>query len=287
MKGLQMNKLNPAKPPLILVIDGMNFLHRARSGFTLGDHAVRYNFFRNLRALVEQHSPTRVYFVLEGHPKKRYELLPEYKANRKVAVGTPEFEEMKKFHEQVDLAVNLLTQYFPVSVIRHPDYECDDVIYNLIKRSSTTVPWIVVSNDSDFTQLLDEFEHVKLYNPMKKEFVTKCDYDYVTWKALRGDPSDNVPGIFSDARALELVNDPVALSEVFSNDEHAKAFTRNYALIKFPEWTDDERKLMTSSEPHRDWNAVGTVFSVWEFKSMLKEKYWERFTSTFDSLWRT
>lgn len=268
----------------ILCIDGLNFAHRARHGFSLGNYCVIYNFFRNLRALIELHSPSRVYFVLEGHPKKRYELLPEYKANRKLTEGTPEFEEMRKFHEQVDLVINLLTQYFPVSVIRHPDYECDDTIYNLIKRSSTAVPWIVVSNDSDFIQLLDEFEHVKLCNPMKKEFVAKCNYDYVTWKALRGDPSDNIPGIFSDTRALELVNDPVALAEVFRNDEHSKMFTRNYELIKFPEWTDEERALMTSSEPHCDWSAVGTVFSIWQFKSMLKEKYWERFTSTFNAL---
>jgi hypothetical protein len=228
-----------------------------------------------------------VYFVLEGHPKKRYDLLPEYKANRKVVEGTPEFEEMRKFHAQVDLAVDLLSRYFPVSVLRHPDYECDDTIYNIIKRSSTAVPWIVASNDSDFMQLLDEFDHVKLYNPMKKEFVPKADFDYVTWKALRGDPSDNIPGIFSDAVALERVNDPVLLGSTFDDPAVAEQFTRNYELIRFPEWTDEERGMMTSSEPHRDWNAVAKKFESWDFKSILKEKYWERFTSTFDTLWPT
>ena len=53
----------------------------------MGDYHVVFNAFRNMRALVEQLQPTRLVFVLEGHPKWRYDLMPEYKANRKIDVS--------------------------------------------------------------------------------------------------------------------------------------------------------------------------------------------------------
>jgi 5'-3' exonuclease len=271
----------------ILIVDGHNFLHRARSGFQLGPHCVTFNFFRNLRALVERFKPTRLYFSLEGKPKTNLKLLPEYKANRKIEEDTPEFEKMKDFWRQKDLIVDLLSRHFPVSIVHHPDFEADDTIYNLIERSSTAVPWVVVSNDSDFTQLLNEFTHVQVYNPMKKEFFECPDFDYVVWKSLRGDCSDNIPGIpgIGDEKATAIVNDQTALYDLLQVKENADIFTRNHALIAFQRWSDEERILMTSSMPTKDWNVVATKFAEWDFKSLLKEKTWMKFNETIDSMW--
>lgn len=279
----------------IMIVDGANFMHRARAGFQLGEHNVCFNFFRNFRALVEMHKPSRVIFVLEGHPKKRYEMLPEYKANRKIELveGEPQTPEIAKkvadltnFFRQTPLIVDLLSKYFPVSVVRHPDHEGDDTIYNLINRSSSATPWIVVSNDSDFTQLLNDFHNVKVYNPIAKTFVTAPPYDYVSWKALRGDGSDNIPGLpgISDAKAEELVVDGEKLQALFENQEQADMFTRNYKLIKFMTWTDEEALQMTSSSPTKDWDAVAAKFNEWLFKSITKEGTWEKYKATFDHL---
>jgi hypothetical protein len=68
----------------ILVLDGHNLMHRARSGFQLGDFNIVFNFFRGLKPLVEQFKPSRVYLTLEGEPKRHLKLLPEYKANRAI-----------------------------------------------------------------------------------------------------------------------------------------------------------------------------------------------------------
>jgi DNA polymerase-1 len=183
--------------PKIMICDGYNLLHRARGGFQLGDFNIAFNFFRGFRALVELHKPTRVYFVLEGCPKARFETLLSYKANRIVDESSePEkYKSLEDFHRQKKLILDLMTRHLPVSVVRHQDFEGDDVIYNLIKRSSSAVPWVVVSNDTDFTQLLNEFHNVSIYNPIAKTFVSQPDFCYVTWKALRGDGSDNIPGI--------------------------------------------------------------------------------------------
>jgi DNA polymerase-1 len=282
----------------VLCIDGFNFLHRARAGFNLGDYPVVFNFFRNLRALVELHNPSRVYFVLEGHPQKRYELLPEYKANRDIIVPTegpvpPEVTkkvaELESFFRQSRLIIDLLSRHFPVSVVRHADYECDDVIFNLVRRSSNAVPWVVASNDSDFTQLLNEFPHVKLYNPIAKEYVATPPFDYVTWKALRGDGSDNIPGLpgIGDKTAEELINDPERLGELFKDKDMAEQFSRNYTLIRFHTWSDEDAMKMTCSTPTKDWDAVVAKFEEWQFKSLLKDKSWDKFLVTFNFLWGT
>lgn len=253
----------------------------------MGPAPVVFNFMRNFRSLVEQFQPNRVYFVLEGKAQQRRELLPEYKANRVVEKNTKEAKELERFFQQVTEIVELLKANFPVSVVRHPTHECDDTVYNLIKRATTAVDWVVVSNDSDFTQLLNEFNNVKLWNPMKKSFVEKPSYDYVTWKSLRGDGADNIPGIpgIGDKTALELTADPDMLRHFLIDSLNSEIFDRNYSLIKFIEWSDDEASLMTSSSPTKDWQKLSSLFEKYGFKSLLKEEAWNKFTATFEPLW--
>lgn len=240
--------------------------------------------------MIERLSATRAYFVLEGHPIHRYELLAEYKDNRKIVgdEANPEvakrIAERKKYFEQSDRIIELLSRRFPINVVRHERFECDDTVFNLVKRSSKAIPWTIVSNDSDFTQLLNEFVNVSVFNPMKKEYVSAPDYDYVVWKALRGDASDNVPGLVTDGVAMKLVNDPDALVTFLEDPEKMKIFDRNYELIKFAEWTDDVAFEMTSSAPERDWDDVKEAFDGMGFKSITNEKSWLKFVGTFDPM---
>jgi 5'-3' exonuclease len=293
------NNVPVERKPLLMLIDGMNFAHRAKAGFLLGEFPVVFNFFRNLRALIEMHQPTKVVFVLEGHPKRRYELLEEYKANRRdePEEGVEPTEEQvkkalekKEFYRQCNIMFDLLQRKFPISVVRQSDYECDDTIYNIILSESTvtpTIPVLVVSNDSDFTQLHDEFNHVRIYNPITKTFVESAPVDYVIWKSLRGDGSDNIPGLpgIGDKTADVLANDVDKLKKFLEDPALEKTFLRNYQLIKFPVWSIVEKQQMTSTVPERDWQEVQDAFSQYEFKSLLKETTWEKFTSTFEHLW--
>ena len=275
----------------ILFIDGMNFMHRARSGFQLGDYNVVYNFFRSLKPLVDQFEPTRVYFTLEGHPKRRFELLPSYKANRipdqTTEDGKDKYKSLEDFFRQADVIVKAL-QHFPISVMRHPDHEADDLIFNVIRNASEAVEFVVVSTDTDFIQLLQKFPNVKLYNPVAKAFVEPPAYDYVHWKALRGDGSDNIPGIpgvgdkTAEAVLLDESDDHAFLRGLLQ--EHGAEFERNCELVRFMRWNEAETKLMQSSSPKPDWGKVQELFESWLFKSMLKEPYWTKFKATFDAL---
>ena len=273
----------------VLLLDSQNLLHRSRAGLQ-GQFSVVFNFFRSLRKFVADFKPDRVVFVREGHPKARHSLLESYKGNRLVEEGTAKHSEMVDFHRQCNLVVDLVSLYFPISVARHPDHECDDTIYNLIKRASRSTEFVVLSNDSDFVQLLQEFPNVSVWNPMRKCWVENPDYDYVIWKALRGDGSDNIPGIpgVGDKTAAKLASDPVDFGDFMEGSpEAAEIFARNMDLITFATWNDDEAGEMTSSCPTRDWDAVRAAFTGWEFASIVNDESWAKFVASFDSLWAT
>lgn len=274
----------------ILAIDGMNAFHRARSGFKLGPAPIIFNFFRQFKSLIDKFQPTRVYVALEGRPVKRHETLTEYKANRVVAPDDPKAAELVKFFAQKDVIVDLLTKHFPVSVVRHPTSEADDTLANLIRRSSTAIDWVLVSSDSDFIQLLQTQPNLKLFNPVKDEFVSApSTYHYLTWKALRGDATDNIPGIpgcgdKTAARIAEAAGLP-EFDEYLAEEGRQAIFERNYSLIEFTEWTEEERSQMTSSSPTKDWDTVKGVFEGYGFSSIVKDGTWQKFVNSFDKLW--
>jgi DNA polymerase I len=279
---------------VILVIDGHNFMYRARSGFQLGDFNVVFNFVRNLRSLVEKMAPTRVYFTLEGAPRRQEALLPTYKAN---SIERREAESLKPvegrrseedYRRQQHIIIRMLSHMLPITVIQHTDFEADDLIYNLVRRSSSAIEFTVVSTDTDFIQMLQEFGNVKLYNPITKAYVEPPqDYGYVTWKALRGDGSDNIPGIpgVNDERAAQLASDPDKLAEFLKDPAIAEQFTRNTELIQLYAWTDEEALKMRSSGASKDWSLIRAEFESMAFKSLLKEGAWIKFVETFDPLW--
>jgi DNA polymerase-1 len=265
----------------------MNQAHRARSGFAMGPAPVIYNFFRQFKALVDQFTPHKIYVVLEGKPVARHEALGEYKANRKVEADDPKVKELEKFFKQVNVIVDLLKNHYPVSVVRHPTSECDDTIANLIHQFPNE-DWVIASSDSDFTQLLQQYNTVRLYNPVQKKFVVAPEnYDYITWKSLRGDSSDNIPGVpgVGDKTADRLASDPEALAEFISRPEVKPIFERNYNLIRFMEWTDEDKSKMSVSVPQKNWDMVRSVFSGYGFNSMIKDGAWEKIIDSFESLW--
>jgi 5'-3' exonuclease len=271
----------------IVIFDAYNFIHRSRAGFDRGQFSVVFNFFRSLRAEVERHKPTKVLFVTEGTPRQ-LATFPEYKANRVIdPIAEPEkHEEMVRFHEQKDLIFNMIMTVFPVTVVKHEDFEADDTIYNIIKRSGNPdVNWTVLSTDTDFIQLLNEFDNVTLYNPIKKKNVEKPEYDYVAWKALRGDKTDNISGIkgIGDKTATKMVTTP-GLIETKLNEDQMSQWLVNKSLIKLHEFTDDEHANTLETVPSRDWETVKGIFTKFGFNSIINDKSWNKFVNTLDPL---
>jgi 5'-3' exonuclease len=140
----------------------------------------------------------------------------------------------------------------------------------------------VISSDTDFYQLLQNHNSLKLYNPVKKEFITPPPFDYVTWKALRGDATDNIPGFkgVGDKRALSLVESPNDLETFLARDDNRTMFERNCQMIRFHNLTEDLKDLEIN-EPKVDWQDLRTIFDDMKFFSITNDKSWLKFVKTF------
>ena len=263
----------------ILFLDAYNLIYRSLSGFKSGDHYVVYNFFRSLRPIIEKHNPDKVYFVLEGNPKFRTELTGgEYKGNRK--------SQGQSFHRQKAAIINIVKTCMPFTIARHPDLECDDTIATLsVKHAKDGDECVIVSSDSDFIQLLNLSLPISLYHPIKKSFIEAPDYDYVTWKALRGDATDNISGIpgVGDKTAHKLINDSEKLRNLLSITENRETFEKNVNLIRLVDFSNDMSTVEISIGT-RDFKNLKKIFKDLEFSSMIKEKTWEKYVNTFERL---
>ncbi len=264
----------------VLLLDGYNLIYRARNGFQKGENACVYSFFRSLRVLIEKFAPEKAYLVLEGIPKQRLAMHEDYKATRVR-------DKDENFARQRTFIIQLLKERFPIEIVRHPDYECDDVLAYLVGVHSKDA-CTVVSTDTDFLQLYNQYDNVEIYNPVKKQIAHPPDCDYVEWKALRGDTADNIPGFkgVGDKRARMLVRDKDALSKFLADGEtprYAK-FVKNILLIRFHDLKTEEIQTLERSTPRVDWKSVREEFGRMQFNSITNDKSWDKFVSTFGTL---
>lgn len=267
----------------ILILDAYNLIYRAKSGFTKGDNAIVFMFFRSLRALINNFKPDECYFVLEGMPKTNVENLVEYKANRP--------KQSESFRRQKNLIINTVSTLFPITVVRHPDYECDDIAANIARKEADKGnESIVISSDTDFIQILQwkTKGSIKLYNPVKKKMIEPPEYDYVKWKCIRGDKTDNIPGIprFGDKKAEKFVKDENLYNTLIENKEYQKILIRNKNLIEFADQNCiyDEHIEISNTVKKYNREKVLSLFKELEFSSMIKEKYFNDFSCTFENL---
>ena len=266
----------------VLLLDGYNLMYRARHSMSRGyggDHTIVYAFFRSLRPLIEKFSPDKVYFVLEGYPKKRMELAPDYKGSRT-------YHDRDGFKAQRRRISDILKEQFPVSVVRHKHYECDDVLANLIRYEHPRDECIVVSSDSDFIQLYNSYDNVEVYNPIRKMVVKKPDYDYVLWKALRGDSSDNIEGFrgIGNKRALTLTQDSGLLNEYLEKEPgRREKLQKNIEMIGFHDM-ELEMSELDQWNSETSWEDIKDTFEEMGFFSIINEKSWQKFVNTFACL---
>ena len=257
-----------------LIVDFNNTVHRARAGFQRGEHSITYTFMLMLKKMVTTFKPDRVYVVKEGKAKARRELFSEYKATR-----TSAGDDFWRQHSNI---LDLI-EHLPVHIIRHPERECDDTIAHICRVLNADEECVIISSDSDFTQLLTRGEdRIKLYNPIKEAYVEAPEYDYVTWKCLVGDGSDNIPGFpgIGPKRAEKIISTQANLEDFLSQNNNQEIFDRNMKLIKFEEIESGlERK-----EPSKDWDGLKEKFSSFGFNSIISEKSWVKFVESFSSI---
>ncbi len=172
-----------------------------------------YGFTSMLLNLLRDHRPDGVAVAFDRpEPTFRHERLDDYKAGRQAA---PDI-----LRQQMGL-VRQVVEVLGLPLLEQPGFEADDIIATLatqIRDRNEDV--IVVTGDRDAYQLVED-PHVKvLYN--KRGVSDYALYDeagilertgvtpekYVDYAALRGDKSDNLPGVpgVGEKTAAKLIN---------------------------------------------------------------------------------
>jgi DNA polymerase-1 len=257
----------------ILLIDAYNMIHRARAGRFPGEHGLVYTFFRSLRSEVERHGPDRLYLVSEGKPVKRLLLSNDYKGTR-TSVIDPDF------YRQKDEILELI-KLFPITLARHPTHECDDVIAHIAKNVHPQDEVLVSSSDTDFLQIVDD--RIKLWNPVTKSF-REHEPNYVRFKALKGDKSDNIPGIrgIGAKSAARLANDEQAFEDFMrKKPESREIYEHAHRMILF-ENLDPVENLNLQHFAY-DPNRIAEDFRNRKFFSIL-DKGWKKWDETWKKL---
>lgn len=243
------------------------------------DFVLIFNFFRNLRPIIEEFSPDKCFFVLEGHPQFRYDLYADYKANRLVKNAGKQ-DTLDKFHASKREVIRLM-QYLPLTTVRAANYECDDVISTLCENMKDE-HLTVLSNDSDYIQLLQRgYKNCQIYNPIKKEFMVAPEYSYVAWKSLNGDKSDNIPALVKPKKALELINNATLFFDFLRIKENKDNFYLNKDLIQFRDVPEEE---IVFKEGTTNFDILKQEFDRMKFDSIIKDTSWNKFCQTFKCL---
>lgn len=277
----------------VLLIDGLNFIYKGNISFKPSGNQIEnvesnkpnytlvFNFMRNLRSLIEQFEPDRVFFILEGNSNFRYALYPQYKANRIIKKAHKSEKEKEDFNLQVNEIIRLVS-YLPITLVKSDEYEADDTIATLVENLKDE-DLTIVSGDSDFIQLLQKkYSSLRIYHPIRKQFIEAPAYHYLVWKCLRGDKkSDNIDGIVGEKTALKLIENPSLLRDFLSNAENLANFNLNKRLIELNPF---DYNLLKFTEYNVDFDYLKNEFERMEMPTLISDKYWERFVWTFKSL---
>jgi DNA polymerase I len=282
-----------AKKVKLAIVDAHALIHRAYHALPpmstkdgVPTNAV-YGFTSMFLKMLATLKPTHVVvaFDMKG-PTFRHKEFKEYKAHRKVAPDD--------LIEQFDL-VREVVRSFNIPVIEKQGFEADDIVGTLVKRIDGGVKKIVVTGDLDTLQLVDDFTSIFtlkrgvsdtiLYTEEKVleryGFVPELVPDY---KGLRGDPSDNIPGVqgVGEKTAKDLVAQFGSIENIYEHMEelptraqtrlkgHKKEalFSRKLATIKLD--AKIQFKLEEALLPDYDVEEVLKVFNKLELKSLIQ-----------------
>jgi len=183
-----------------------------------------FGFTSMLINLLKDHHPDRIAVAFDRpEPTFRHAFLDDYKAGRQEA---PDI-----LRQQMGL-VRQVVEALQIPVVEQPGFEADDIIATLATQArDRDEDVIIVTGDRDVYQLVED-PHVRvLYN--RRGVSDYVLYDeagirertgvdprhYPEYAALRGDPSDNLPGVpgVGEKTAAKLINDYGSIDGIYAN----------------------------------------------------------------------
>ena len=232
----------------LIIIDSNSIIHRAFHALPLlttknGElvNAV-YGFLLVFFKAIREFQPDYIAacFDFPG-PTFRHKKYKEYKAKRP---PTP-----KELYQQIPKIKEIL-EAFNIPIFEKEGFEADDIIGTLAAFSTkkviaSPIEIIILSGDTDILQLVNP--QTKVYvlkrgvkdivlfdeNLVKEKFQGLNPKQILDFKALRGDPSDNIPGVtgIGEKTAIKLLLEFGSLEnlykEIKEDSEKAKNLNQN------------------------------------------------------------
>ena len=216
-----------AQSEQLILIDGSSFLYRAyfagktnmstRDGLPTGATLILTRMFKNL---VKDFADSKFIAVFDAKGKSfRSEMYPEYKATR-----PPMPDDLR---QQIEFAHSIV-EAMGIPLISIPGVEADDVLGSYARAAEKQgMDVIICTCDKDLAQLVND--NIKLRDTMKhitydeekvKEKFGVPPRLIIDFLALKGDTSDNIPGMkgVGDVTAAALLN---GLGSIFDIKENA------------------------------------------------------------------
>ena len=297
----------PAKKEKLIIIDGNALIHRSfhalpttmktKSGEIT--NAV-YGFTTVLIKALKEFKPEYIVLTMDRKEKTfRHEEYIGYKAKR---VKAPD-----ELYAQIP-RIKDVAAAFNIPLFEKAGFEADDLIGTIASLAKSQksqvkshVENIIVTGDMDTLQLVDNDTKVYtmsrglseslLYDieMVKRRFDGLTPKQVIDYKALRGDPSDNIPGVrgIGEKGAIELLKEFETIENLYKNIDLQKTkeqfksrtlellkthkqdafMSKKLATIKYD--VDIDFSLDKARARDFDINKVAALFNELEFKSLL------------------
>lgn len=279
----------------LAVIDGKSVFYRgyyAMPGLSMADGTPTggvYGFVSLAIELIKKLEPDYVAVAWDKRGtniRKRRELYPEYKAGRKPAPDD--------FYQQIPILHELLDAFgWPLYEI--DDYEADDIMGAFARQAeSRGIETCLITSDLDALQLISPMTKVyAMKNGLRniEEFTAEHFEEkygirteqFLDLKALKGDSSDNLPGVpgIGEKTAVKLLQEYETLDGVYEHLDEQKGALRTklengresaYLTKQVAEiWTDAPIELDWDVADVNDCNfaRVTEILQKLEFNSLI------------------
>ena len=286
------NKHNPK----LVLIDGNSLAYRAfyalpdsmKTATGITTNAI-YGFTNMILKLLDEKPDYVAISFDRPEPTFRHIEYKEYKATRQKTPPT--------LHEQIPY-VKEVAQALDIPVYELAGYEADDVIGTLARAAEKEgLDVTIVSGDLDPLQLVDK--HIKVLTTRKgitdtvlygeKEVEERYGLrpdQLIDYKALKGDASDNIPGVpkVGEKTAEELLKEfgtleniyqnldkikKPALKENLKNNLHLAELSKKLGTIVTDAPIDFDLEKMRRGET--DWSKALPLFKKLEFDSLVNK----------------
>ena len=216
LETLKENKATDSGPnDRILLIDGLNtFIRAFAANPVTNDDGIHVGgitgFLMSIGYAIRNIKPTRVVICWDGKggSQRRRKLYPEYKGNRRVSsrltrhvsIGTKEDEKVAMKNQLLRLSQYIDT--LPLQMVSVENIEADDSIAYICEQVYPKSQVFIMSTDKDFMQLVSN--RVTVWSPTKNKYyfadTIKEEYgihpnNFLMFRTITGDGSDNIPGI--------------------------------------------------------------------------------------------